>query len=153
MLRHSGTALANFAKARHLYADLRDRVSYAYTLWGEGTLYKVLGQLRRAEKAFAKAEAIFTHTRDRRGQIYTCLGIGEILILQGKLKQARPLLEKARTEARRHSFRFEDLHSQLLLTELHRREGRTVSFAPLRRRYQALGSSFLAEVTLPLNLP
>jgi len=153
MLGRSRTALAHFAKARRLYGDLLDRVSYAYTLWGEGTLHKVLGQLRRAEKAFAEAEAIFLATRDERGRIYTRLGIGEILILQGKHHQARPLLETARAEARRHGFRFEKLHSELLLVELNRREGKRVSTASLERRYQALGSTFLYEGGLPLNLP
>jgi tetratricopeptide (TPR) repeat protein len=153
MLGRSRTALAHFAEARRLYADLRDRVSYAYTLWGEGTLHKVLGQLRRAEKAFAEAEAIFLATRDPRGCIYTRLGRGEILILQGKRGLARRLLEKARTAARRHGFRFEALHSDLLLAELNRREGKLVSTASLKRRYRVLGSAFLDEGGLPLNLP
>jgi tetratricopeptide (TPR) repeat protein len=153
MLGRSRTALAHFAEARRLYADLRDRVSYAYTLWGEGTLHKVLGQLRRAEKAFAEAEAIFLATRDPRGCIYTRLGRGEILILQGKRGLARRLLEKARTAARRHGFRFEALHSDLLLALLDRREGKRVSIASLGRRYEALGSTILDEGELPLNLP
>jgi tetratricopeptide (TPR) repeat protein len=153
MLGRSRTALAHFAEARRLYADLRDRVSYAYTLWGEGTLYKISRQLNRAGKVFAAAEAIFIETRDPRGCIYTRLGRGEILILQGKRGLARRLLEKARTAARRHGFRFEALHSDLLLALLDRREGKRVSIASLGRRYEALGSTILDEGELPLNLP
>lgn len=153
MLGRSRTALAHFAEARRLYADLRDRVSYAYTLWGEGTLYKISRQLKRAGQVFAAAETIFIETRDPRGCIYTRLGRGEILILQGKRRLARRLLETARTAARRHGFRFEKLHSELLLVELNRREGKRVSTASLKRRYQALGSTFLYEGGLPLNLP
>jgi tetratricopeptide (TPR) repeat protein len=153
MLGRSRTALAHFAEARRLYAKLRDRVSYAYTLWGQGTLHKVLGQLRRGGKAFAEAEAIFVATRDPRGRIYTRLGRGEILILQGKWGPARRLLAQARTAARRHGFRVEAVHSDLLLAELNRREGKRVSTASLKRRYQALGSLFLDEGGLPLNLP
>jgi tetratricopeptide (TPR) repeat protein len=154
MLGRTDIAFANFATARRLYANLRDRVSYAYTLWGEGTLHKVLGQLRRAEKAFAEAEAIFIATRDPRGCIYTRLGLGEILILQGKLRPAQPMLEKARTAARRHGFRFEALHADLLLAALRNRERRRVSLAPLGRRYARLGSVFLPDrVELPINLP
>jgi tetratricopeptide (TPR) repeat protein len=153
MVGRFDTAFTYFTKAKTLYGELRDRVSYAYTLWGEGTLYKVLGHLPKARKAFAKAEAIFTQTRDRRGWIYTCLGRGELLMLQGKRKQARLLVKKAWGEARRHGFLFEELHSELLLTELDRQEGKRVSFTPLRRRYRALGSTFPQEVRLPLNLP
>jgi hypothetical protein len=153
MLGRSRTALTHFAEARRLYADLQDRVSYAYTLWGEGTLYKVSRQLKRAGKVFAAAEKIFIETRDPRGCIYTRLGRGEILILQGKRRLARRLLERTGTTARRHGFRIEALHTDLLLALLDRREGKRASIASLRRRYEALGSTILDGAELPLNLP
>jgi hypothetical protein len=75
------------------------------------------------------------------------------MILQGRNRPARRLLHTARQEARRHGFRFEQLHVELLLAALRRREGRRVSTAHLRRRYAALGSTFGDERDLPLNLP
>src|SRR3972149_256434 len=68
-------------------------------------------------------------------------------------RPARRLLHTARQEARRHGFRFEQLHVELILAALRRREGRRVSTAHLRRRYAALGSTFGDGRDLPLNLP
>jgi len=153
MVEEYETALAFFAKAKALYQRIGDQASYAYTLWGEGTAYKMLGWHEKALEDFKQAEAIFTKTYDSRGKVYTCLGKGELLLLTGKLPQAEQKFQQASQTAQRFRFRFEQVHALLLLKLLKEQRGRKVSFQDVFQRYSRYGSCFLKEPAAPVNLP
>ena len=153
MLGDYDTALSLFQSARKLYHEIGDRVSYAYTVWGEGTAYKMLRRHEDADRNFKEAEKLFQATRDSRGKVYTLLGRGELLLLAGKPGPAEPLFRKASDTARQFGLQLEECHGDLLLKLLQKERGKLVSFAGLRRRYKRLGTTFLREPSLPLNLP
>jgi tetratricopeptide (TPR) repeat protein len=146
-------ALAFFGRATRLYRRIGDEVSYAYTIWGEGTTHKMLGGYERALARFTEADAIFRKTRDPRGRIYTSLGAGELLVLRGRHRAAERKLRSALESARRLGFRFEEAHARLLLGLLRVEEGRRVSFERILARYARLGTSFPRKPSLPLNIP
>jgi tetratricopeptide (TPR) repeat protein len=147
-------ALGYFARATSLYREIGDRISYAYTRWGEGTTFKMVGKEEEALEAFQVAEAVFQATEDRRGMIYTLLGRGEIALLGGAVADAEGLLEQAVGIAAARPFQLELCHCHLLQLLFRRESGATISFDEVRKEYRRLGSDFLQkEATLPLNIP
>jgi tetratricopeptide (TPR) repeat protein len=147
-------ALGYFDRATSLYQQIGDRISYAYTRWGEGTTFKMVGKEEEALEAFQAAEAIFRATEDRRGMIYTLLGRGEIALLGGAVIEAEGLLGQAVGIAEARPFRLEQCHCHLLQLLFRQEAGEEVSFEGVRKEYQDVGSDFLQKkVALPLNLP
>ncbi|CUS93643.1 hypothetical protein JGI15_10981, partial [Candidatus Kryptonium thompsonii] len=84
MMENFEKAERYFALATKNYEDIGDKISYAYTLWGEGTLAKVVGDTDKAVEKFLRAEKIFTETGDKRGLIYTELGKIEVEFIRGE---------------------------------------------------------------------
>jgi tetratricopeptide (TPR) repeat protein len=147
-------AFGYFSKATVAYKGIGDRISYAYTLWGQGTAYKMVGETEEALKCFLEAEAIFDATGDKRGKIYTLLGKGELACLRGEGAEANKTLQEALQIAEAHHFRVERCHGHLLQLIFRREYGEAVSLEEVREAYRELGTDFpQGDVSLPLNLP
>jgi tetratricopeptide (TPR) repeat protein len=147
-------ALGYFDRATSLYQTIGDRISYAYTRWGEGTTFKMVGKEEEALEAFQAAEVIFRATEDRRGMIYTLLGRGELALLGGAVTEAEGLLGEAVGIAEACPFQLELCHCHLLQLLFRRESGETISFDEVRKEYRHVGSDFSQrEIALPLNLP
>ena len=154
MIEDFERAFAYFDRATDLYQEIGDRISYAYTLWGEGTGLKMVGKEEEAFEAFQAAEAIFQATGDQRGRIYTFLGRGEIALLRGEVGKAEGILREALRIAETHPFQLEQCHCHLFQILLRREQGDDISLDEIRKEYHRVGSDFpQGEVALPLNLP
>ncbi|MCS6966913.1 MAG: tetratricopeptide repeat protein, partial [Candidatus Kapabacteria bacterium] len=145
-----------FAVARIHYEHVGERLSYAYTLWGEAMAYLLQKQWDNAEALLRMAESLFRQT-DRRGLLYVLLAR-----LQIEALRSTPLppelhrdFQQALHWSYRSGYRFESLHLQLLgnLLRLH---SEPIPLAVLQRAYQECGSRWLHWIrptALPINFP
>ncbi|MCK5512339.1 MAG: hypothetical protein KAI96_05995, partial [Thermodesulfovibrionia bacterium] len=108
-------AFVLFGKAETLYKKIGDRVSYAYTIWGIATAYKMIGDLKQAGKKFKEADVLFKKTGDPRGKIYCMLGRGELNYLNKKENIARKSFLKAKQLADYYGFKIEKRYAEKLL--------------------------------------
>ena len=111
-------SLKCFNKAKTHYKKIGDKVSFAYTLWGEGTAFKMLSRLPEARRDFLYAQQLFKETRDERGLSYCELSLGELEFLKGGRAKAMLLFKKALKRARRFSFAVEIKYANRLLQAL-----------------------------------
>lgn len=155
LLGNWGTAHHYFDIARLHYEAIGDRVSYAYTLWGEAMAYLLQRRLDLAEARCAAAETLFRQTEDRRGILHLAL----VRLQVEALDPARPgerlyhTLRQSLHWSRRYGYRFEELHFRLLGNVLGLL---TEPLSSLRRAYRQCGSLWLQRlrtIQLPLNFP
>jgi tetratricopeptide (TPR) repeat protein len=111
-------SLQYFKKAKAHYKKIGDKVSFAYTLWGEGTAFKMMNKLEDAKKDFLDAQKLFKETIDERGLAYCELSLGELEFLKGRLKDASKLFNEALKRAKRFSFGVEIKYAKRLLKAL-----------------------------------
>ena len=107
-------SLGYFKKARTNYKKIGDKVSYAYTLWGEGSAFLMLGRSEDALKDFKEAKALFRQTKDKRGLVYCQLTIGQIEFARNEAKGVKTLAE-AYTRARDLKLAVEARYAKTLL--------------------------------------
>jgi len=145
MLNDYKNAFAYFTKAIRLYKKIGDKVSYAYTLWGLSTTYKMVGKLKNAHDLLMKAMALFKTTKDPRGIIYCKLGLGEISLLTGKKAFAKRHLSTAQNESDKHGFAVEGCYAKTLMSLHNDKEISNTCYHQLglRLKFQAM----------PLNFP
>jgi len=111
-------SLLYFKKAKQHYKKIGDKVSFAYTLWGEGTAFKMMNKLEDAKKDFLDAQKLFKETIDERGLSYCELSLGELEFLKGRFVNASALLKKALKRAKGFSFGIEIKHANRLIKAL-----------------------------------
>jgi len=164
MLGDYKNAFSSFANASRLYRIIGDKVSYAYTLWGIGTAYKMTGFYQRARNHMMKAMQFFRETKDPRGILYCLLGLGEIAFLTGDATRAKKHLASARKALATLRFGVEECHAQTLNKIINRESSVICSHTEQgiggRRKkgllqescYRRLGLN-LRFHSLPLNIP
>jgi tetratricopeptide (TPR) repeat protein len=116
MMKDYKRSLVNFSKAVDLYQKIGDRVSYAYTLWGLGTTYKITGNFQKARANFIEAMLLFKRTKDARGIVYCNLGLGEIDFLSERKAIAIKRLQMAFHDAVSNSFAIEKCYATTFLS-------------------------------------
>lgn len=155
LLGEWGMAHHYFDVARLHYETIGDRVSYAYTLWGEAMTYLMQQRLDLAEHRCTAAESLFRRTEDRRGLLHGALVRLQVAALRSPYRKEaqQQILRQALGWSRRHGYRFEELHLRLV--------GSTVGLLrespeALRRAYRDCGSVWfqrLPALQLPFNFP
>ena len=110
-------------KAKAHYKKIGDKVSFAYTLWGEGTAFKMMGMLPEAKKDFSDARKLFKETRDERRLSYCELSFGELEFLKGRRSGAKILFQKALKRAKSFFFGVEMKYAGRLIQALKRGKG------------------------------
>jgi tetratricopeptide (TPR) repeat protein len=104
-----------FKKAKSVYKRIGDKVSYAYTLWGEGSLYQVMGKSALSMRDFKAAEALFTETGDSRGLIYCELGLSQGLFVADKATEAVGRLKRALKRAEKLGLKTEASYARKVI--------------------------------------
>ena len=142
-------AFSYFSKATALYNKIGDKVSYAYTLWGLGTAYKMTGVHNKARDYFTEALRFFRKTKDPRGIIYCELGFSEISLLEGRKAAAKKYSSAALLGSKKNGFALEKCHAETLVSFLN---GPPSSGNKKSTCYDRLGLK-LGFQALPLNIP